>query len=106
MSARPLRLASLVALPLVPTMWSCLAHQRCSTVQTSTSSTSRLVRHCTGRRVGKTTSLHVLSRSAHKGREFYAAHRFYDEDQARHRGRVLSLIHISEPTRLGMISYA
>src|ERR1700682_3883801 len=86
--ARRSRLASWEATPSALITLCCLAHQLFSTLQTSTSSTSRLVRHGIRRRVGKATSLHAPWPSAHKGRECNAAHCFYDEDKAWHRGRV------------------
>src|SRR5450756_330039 len=51
---------------------------------------------------------HRLAR--HRGRRVHGVHcrsRWHDTLRpALHRGATLSLIHISEPTRLGMISYA
>src|SRR5438876_6039799 len=84
-------LASWVAIQLPPITWSSLAHQPFSTVQTSTSLTSRLVRGFAIFRGGmeRRPLLCVPSRDwLTKAEQFYAARCFYDEDQARYPGRV------------------
>src|SRR5260370_14164264 len=94
MSEKRSQLANWVAIQLALVTWFCLARQPFSTVQTSTSLISRLVRHFSGRHVERTASLHVLSgqwkqAQHYRGAEqFYAAHCFYDEDQARYPGRI------------------
>src|SRR6266849_7568674 len=69
MSARRSQLASWAAIPLAPITWYCSAPRQFSTVQISTSSTSKLVRHFSGKHVEMTSSLHVLSRLAYRGRQ-------------------------------------
>ena len=92
MSVTRSRLASWVAIRLAPITWSFLAHQLFSTVQTSTSLTSRFVYSFVrlfGEDIQRRPILCIPSRDwLTKAEQFYAAHCFYDENQARYPGRV------------------